>query len=116
MTKNPKQTSSGDWTIKDFYDLIMFDIEPELTTYMIPDLEVIYKDETKEERKMRAERYAEAFAEFEHRFKLLMSLWKGEINYFKDDVLSKLKSSAKKEDLSKLKDIEKIISDPKNAV
>ncbi len=47
------------------YDVIMAQIEPELTSAAAPTLAALYADETDEEAADRAERYAEAFALFD---------------------------------------------------
>ena len=46
------------------YDRLMAEIEPELTSVMIPELSKRYAQETKEEAKAREERYKKAFALF----------------------------------------------------
>jgi hypothetical protein len=51
----------------DLYDQIMGAIEPELTRAGLKSLEAKYKDEAPVQSKMRAEKYARAFAEYDKR-------------------------------------------------
>ena len=50
---------------EDIYNAIMAEIEPELTTDVLPTLEEKYKDESPEERTERFARYEAAFAQYE---------------------------------------------------
>lgn len=49
---------------RELYDAVMGEIEPELTTEMIPALEELHEDETPEQTKHRAKHYAWAFEQF----------------------------------------------------
>ncbi len=50
--------------LEDLYNVLMWEIEPELTTQILPDLEFIYRKESSEDRQTRYEWYAIAFAQF----------------------------------------------------
>jgi hypothetical protein len=113
--KTPIQSRAGEWTMRDIYDMLMFDIEPELMTDMLTTLEDIYKGETRSQRKKRMQRYAEAFHEFGERFALLMELWKGEIHVFKENALKSIKESATSVDQAKLQELEQLFSHKKDA-
>ena len=49
----------------EIYNILMEQIEPDLTTDMLPLLDTMYMNETVEECEKRGERYGEAFADFE---------------------------------------------------
>jgi len=93
--------------VEQLYNALMVDIEPDLTTVVIPHLDVLYASETEEDRSARGERYARAFDEFLLRFSLLTETWKQALLAFKDDVLKTIKSKAKEEDVTALQRIEK---------
>ena len=84
------------WTVEELYDLIMYEIEPELLTPMIPELEKIYKNETKEEHVERMERYRQAFMVFYERFDMLLMLWKNELEVFRKEALRQLEEKVQK--------------------
>ncbi len=77
MTTNPPGNSGNQgtplWSIPtipstvELYDLLMKDIEPELTSRSIATLTTKYRKETREEAAKRAERYAKAFQEYDRR-------------------------------------------------
>ncbi len=50
-----------------FYNALMWDIEPELTTDILPDLDALYADESAEDRTVRLQWYEDAFAVFQQR-------------------------------------------------
>lgn len=55
------------------YDLIMWEIEPELTSDVIPTLEAKYANETSEEKSIRMERYTFAFEAFDEALSLFQT-------------------------------------------
>lgn len=77
MPQNPSGQSgdpaSGQWTVPtipstvELYDLLMKDIEPELTSVMVPTLAAKYRKETPEQSAKRAERYAKAFRDYDRK-------------------------------------------------
>lgn len=84
---NPQDASrrTARWTVEELYDLIMYDIEPELLSSVLPGLEELYKDETKEQHDERMARYRMAFALFYERFDMLLSIWKEELEVFRKE-------------------------------
>lgn len=59
-------------SMEEIYNLIMGEIEPELTTYILPFLDGWYQSETVEEKQDRVARYERAFEEFQRRFSQFM--------------------------------------------
>jgi hypothetical protein len=110
-TKAPSQENTDSLSTEDIYNFLMAEIEPELTTYMIPHLDEIYAEETKREREQRAKGYNEAFAEFWRRFDKAMKIWKEQILKFRDAGLSFAKEKAGKQDTEKLSDIERSLDE-----
>ena len=78
-------------TVEEVYNLIMREIEPELTTDMLPTLGELYPDETPQEWKKRQERYQRAFALYETRFTALMDQWKQDIVRARDALVASSK-------------------------
>jgi hypothetical protein len=76
--KDPK-TSSIDPGIAELYNVLMYDIEPELCTWSLPTLEARYKKETDAEYRKRMERYAKAIEIFGKKFGAAMAIWKDEL-------------------------------------
>ncbi|MFH1670869.1 MAG: hypothetical protein ABIA92_04780 [Patescibacteria group bacterium] len=109
MAKQTKKPDGVQWTMEDLYNLLMFDIEPELMTQNIGDLDEFYADESKNERKERMERYKEAFDEFYNRFDKILDVWKGELGALKKAMFSKLKEKAMKGEEVEISDIESSI-------
>lgn len=82
------------WTMQEIYDLLMFDIEPELLSDMIGKLPEIYAGESGERHAERMERYREAFAVFYQRFDMMLTLWKVDLDVFKKEIMNKFKTEA----------------------
>jgi len=106
MSKKTTQEPPVELTMEDIYNMLMYDIEPDLMTSSLPELDAIYADETDEEREARADRYAEAFRECSRRLDGVLSVWMDEFLGCRDDLLKKLRSKAGEEDAEKLSDIE----------
>ena len=100
-----------DREMEKLYDALMAEIEPDLTTKMIPLLDEIYETETEEERKERGERYADAFELFASRFSSIIEMWKEELLAFKEQALATLKEKTGKEEKKALEDIERSIEE-----
>ncbi len=98
-------------TWEDIYNLLMYEIEPELITDMIPELDEWYGDESEEEKMERGDRYHDAFEVLFTRLVNINDAWKGEIASLKDKVLSKYKSDASGKEEQRLGEIEDIFSD-----
>lgn len=84
----PKKTSTTvQWSLRDLYDIFMYEIEPDLMIDAIPLLDEVYKDETPAERAARGERYVKALEEVQRRFTALIELAKHALLKSKKDVL-----------------------------
>lgn len=105
--KGRKDDNSDDLLMQDIYDLLMFPIEPELTTDMIPELDHLYKDETPEQRKERAERYAHAYEVFQDRFDEFTQLWKGNLRELKEEIMNISRQSASQSEAKKMASLER---------
>lgn len=85
MTNTHTQMSP---TVEEIYNLLMSQIEPELTTDMLPQLGELYPDETPAEWRKRQERYQRAFQLYETRFTALMNQWEQDIVRARDALIS----------------------------
>lgn len=84
------QTSIG-FTAEEIYNTLMFDIEPDLVTSVVPHLDEIYMNETSEEHAARSERYKRAFAEYGRRHDMFTALWNEEVEDYRDTVLQAMR-------------------------
>lgn len=96
-----KKTHTSTTELQELYNTLMYTIEPELMTDMLPMLDAIYKDETKENRAIRLAWYAEAFEMFAEHFSKFMGIWKHEIAAVRRTALA-LKEQGDQDDLSNL--------------
>lgn len=108
MTKKQEQKgkNSNNLSLENIYDMIMYEVEPELITCNIAELDLIYQNETEEEKLERGKRYEEAFEQLFIRLENLMGVWKLELDEYKDKVMQKFTEKSKKEDAEALSDIE----------
>lgn len=97
--------------VEQLYDMLMYDIEPELMTSMIPELDRVYADEAKEEKKERAARYAKAIQTFNERLAKLLTLWKQELLAFREQAFASAKATLGREEQEKLSEIERSIEE-----
>lgn len=93
------------------YNLIMAGIEMDLTTEMIPHLDILYEDETPEETIERGERYAEAFAEFEGQYKAFVNGWKSYYMDVRSKALHLKRDADEKNDATDTSALEQSIQD-----
>lgn len=91
---------------EDFYNLLMYDIEPDLVTSRLPHLEAIYFGESEDERIKRGERYSEAFDKFLLKFHALTDAWKSALLTFKDAIIGDIKREGARSDAAALSRIE----------
>lgn len=63
----------------EFYDLLMGEIEPDLTTALLPLLPEMYADETPQEHAKRMIRYEKAFNAFDERSMVVMAEIAGKV-------------------------------------
>lgn len=66
----------------ELYDLLMQDIEPDLTSRSVPGLAAKYRRETPEQATKRAERYAKAFQEYDRKLEAYIANLNASIRKF----------------------------------
>ncbi len=81
MTPTPTQQAVYTPTAQEIYDMIMGAIEPELLSDMLPALDLLYVNETVEEKEARLAWYDIAFETYDARYTKFMEGWK---NYYTD--------------------------------
>lgn len=89
------------------YDWIMSRIEPELTTAQKEKLPELYKNETPEQAKVRAERYAKAFEEYDKQYALYRTTQESSVHKFQRSIMSGVEARARGQeegDMSSLED------------
>lgn len=95
------------------YDFIMSQIEPELMTTQVRQVEEKYKGETKEARTKRLANYDKAFAHFESIFKELMQTCDEEEKQMQKKMRGKRKKKEESERTQEISEAEdRIITDP----
>lgn len=97
--------------LEDLYNALMWEIEPELTTEILPDLDTIYRHETKEERQLRYEWYAVAYEQFLISYKEFISKCKDHLHKVGRKVLKASEKSASAQESSHLTNIEQSIDE-----
>jgi hypothetical protein len=97
---------SPNLTGDELYNLLMLDIEPELTTALLPTLDEKYKDEAPEESKARAERYEKAFAEYDKKFEEYVSTAKQRIHERKREALTMAEGDDREKETGDLQNLE----------
>ena len=107
----PIQTSNqSEATFEDLYNVLMEKIEPELCTYTLEEIDKLYADETKNDRKKRYAHYAKCLDFFWQALKELVDLTKEDLNAFNDEFFALLKADISAQEDSDLSDIEDSIS------
>lgn len=109
--KGSSQAYPRDLSLEDVYNLLMAEIEPDLTTMMIPYLDEVYEGETEKEHKERGGRYARAFEEFSKRFEKAMGIWKAQFLKLKEAALNLAKKKTGKEEADRIADIERSLEE-----
>jgi hypothetical protein len=106
MKNKSQKTVATQWSMIDLYDMLMFEIEPELLSDAVGELDELYKNETKEEHQERMDRYKVAFQTFSDRFGKMLDLWKVQLKDFDKAILSAIKAKAGAEESGRLSGIE----------
>lgn len=88
------------------YDLIMGQIEPELTSEGIATLDAKYTNETAAEAKARVDRYNKAFEEYDKRFANYVTLLKEQVHSYKRISVGRAEERANREDQKELLGLE----------
>lgn len=91
---------------EEIYNRIMREIEPELTTDQIPLMEEKYKDETEEQRGVRAERYQKALDEYEKRYQAYALEEESKLHAFARGSIGFAESNVAQDDAQRLQAIE----------
>ncbi len=94
----------------ELYDALMWEIEPELTTELLPDLEFLYEKETPEERTLRAEWYSIAFEQLGERMKTFSADAKKHLTGIKNQIIALAQKDSAETDKGHLGDIERSLS------
>lgn len=105
----PKQNSTKKSDIKELYNTLMYFIEPELMTDMLPILDSIYKDEPPENKKIRLDWYKEAFEIFAEKYSSFMGIWKHELAHIKQKAQGMKEVSDQASEKNSLSSIEQSI-------
>jgi hypothetical protein len=93
------------------YDLLMAQIEPELTSAMLPKLAEMYAEETPEEAVWRAKHYERAFLIFAEMWDDFVAACEKSLQHYKDTAFSVMRKKAGSEDAQELSAIEREINE-----
>jgi len=96
--------------IIELYDALMWEIEPELTTELLPDIEFMYENETPEEHKLRAEWYAIAFEQLNDRMTKFSADAKNHLTGIKNHIITLAQKDSAEDDKGHLEDVERSLS------
>jgi hypothetical protein len=88
------------------YDFIMSSIEPELTSSELPKLEKKYKDESREQKEERMERYKQAFIIYDKAFEASAAPMLEHARSFRQDAYKQAEVESKEEELEQLSILE----------
>lgn len=92
------------------YDMIMAEIEPDLTTANLPTLAERYKDETDEQKEERAERYKAAFIEYKKRYAEYKEQMTQDVQSYGRNLMRSVEARSTASDESELGELESAIS------
>ena len=95
---------------EEVYNMIMGDIESELTLDNLPKNEEKYASETLEQTKMRAQRYKDAFIEYKKRYAEYKLKQDDEVRAYGRDVMKATENNFAAKDESAMLDLESAIS------
>lgn len=94
----------------EIYNMLMKQIEPELTTDQMALLNEKYKDQPPAEVKARVARYNRAFNEYDRRFEEYVVLLKEQVNSYRKLVISRAEAEMQVEEETQLQSLESNIS------
>ncbi len=92
--------------MEDLYDLLMCSIEPELMSAIIPQLDTLYTEEKKSQKKKRLQRYLKAFETFNQRFDAVFASWKEQLMERRNKALNIYKTQEKNREDEQIKNLE----------
>jgi len=95
---------------EEVYNMIMVEIEPELTTQNMPKNEAKYASETKPQTVARAQRYQDAFLEYATQYEEYKKQQDDEVRSYGRDVMKATENTFVAEDESAMSDLESAIS------
>lgn len=87
----PPKVLSG----QEIYDLIMGQIDGDLTSTRLPLLSQTYMNETPEEKRARADRYTKAFAEYDKKFREYSDKWDADFRTYKRMAIQTIETKAR---------------------
>lgn len=88
------------------YNTLMAKIEPDLTLDVIHTLDEKYANETDDERKKRAQRYEQAFEEYDRQYAEYQKQWNTTFSAYKREALRSVESGDRAQEASVLADLE----------
>lgn len=94
----------------EIYDKLMAGIEPELVSGAAAGLKAKYADETPEQKKVRAARYASAFAEYDRQFAQYCNQRSGKMQRARAEALESLEEQEHAQDQNDMASLEAQIS------
>lgn len=100
-TQSPEQASH-----EQLYNIFMLDIEPDLTTDMLPLLEDVYNWQTPEEKEVRLSWYREALEICTNRLASFVDVWSTEVDNVKKVIKEFTHGTEAKQNTAELHEIE----------
>ena len=105
-----QQPSGLTASTEDVYNLLMYAIEPDLTTFMLPTLEEKYKNETAEQKTERTAKYSAAFLKVKEAMHTYYAHQKNQVLRIKNAAFSRAKSADELQTEHLLEDLESQIN------
>lgn len=96
---------------QELYDTIMRDIEPDLLSSNVETLAVAYETQSPEEKAERADRYRQAFAEYERRLAQYQLQWDMQLSAYKRQAISYIEHQSQSNEAAELQNIESSINE-----
>lgn len=94
---------------EEFYDALMAQIEPELTSTELPLLEARYAGETPEHKEARQARYDAAFEEFDRRSAIEMAKLEQDVHAYKVSSMREMEQASRAQETSDIQGLESSI-------
>ncbi len=104
-----EQLSGLDDTIRDFYDVFMAAVEPDLMTKNIGQIDEKYPNESEQSRKERAERYAQAYSLFLIAFTHAVEQWQADLDFYAKSAIAQTKQKTEAKEQRKLSRLERFL-------
>lgn len=95
---------------EDLYNQLMRDIEPDLTTDQIPLLSERYAGETVEEATQRAQRYQEAYVQYEEVYNRYIADLSERVHVYRKSALQSAEQKSRHSEQQHLQDLESVFS------